>query len=61
MDIAWDPNKATQNQSKHRVDFADAAMVFDDVYFVTQEEHERRLIMPDIEPSESEDIRVVPQ
>jgi uncharacterized DUF497 family protein len=38
MDYIWDPDKAIQNQDKHRVDFADAATVFDDDYFVTQED-----------------------
>jgi hypothetical protein len=38
MELIWDPNKAMQNQAKHGVDFADAATVFDDNYFVTQED-----------------------
>lgn len=38
MEFTWDPNKAIRNQEKHRVDFADAATVFDDDYFVTQED-----------------------
>ncbi len=38
MEFTWNPNKAIQNQEKHRIDFADAATVFDDDYFVTQED-----------------------
>lgn len=38
MELTWDPNKATQNLAKHSVDFADAATVFDDEYFVSQED-----------------------
>jgi len=38
MQIAWDPDKATSNQQKHRIDFADAATVFDDEYLVSQED-----------------------
>ncbi len=38
MKLIWDPNKARQNQDKHGIDFADAATVFDDDYFVTQED-----------------------
>jgi uncharacterized DUF497 family protein len=38
MDYIWDPDKAIQNQDKHHIDFADAATVFDDDYFVTQED-----------------------
>ncbi|WP_089941821.1 BrnT family toxin [Candidatus Entotheonella palauensis] len=38
MKFTWDPNKTIRNQEKHGVDFADAATVFDDDYFVTQED-----------------------
>ncbi len=35
MDYEWDPKKATSNLRKHGVDFADAAIVFEDVSAVT--------------------------
>jgi uncharacterized DUF497 family protein len=38
MRITWDPTKAANNQQKHGIDFADAATVFDDDYFVSQED-----------------------
>lgn len=38
MEFIWDLNKAMQNQDKHGVDFADATTVFNDDYFVTQED-----------------------
>lgn len=38
MEYIWNPDKAAENQDKHRIDFADAATVFDDDYFVTQED-----------------------
>ncbi len=38
MKFTWNPSKAVRNQEKHRVDFADAATVFDDDFFVTQED-----------------------
>lgn len=38
MDVIWNPNKAMENRAKHGVDFADAVTVFDDDYFVTQED-----------------------
>ena len=31
----WDANKAARNLDKHRVDFAEAATVFDDPMFIT--------------------------
>ena len=31
----WDANKAAKNLDKHRVDFAEAATVFDDPMFIT--------------------------
>jgi uncharacterized protein len=38
MQITWDPGKAASNRQKHGIDFADAAAVFDDDYFVSQED-----------------------
>jgi hypothetical protein len=35
--FTWDPGKAASNRQKHGIDFADAATVFDDDYFVSQE------------------------
>ncbi len=35
MEFEWDPDKARANLKKHRVDFADAATVFDDPLAVT--------------------------
>lgn len=35
MGFEWDPEKARANVRKHRVDFADAATVFDDPLAVT--------------------------
>lgn len=35
VDYEWDPKKATSNLRKHGVDFADAAIVFEDVSAVT--------------------------
>jgi len=34
----WDPNKARTNLRKHRVDFADAATVFDDPQALTRDD-----------------------
>jgi uncharacterized protein len=34
----WDPNKARANLSKHRVDFADAATVFEDSRALTRDD-----------------------
>jgi hypothetical protein len=31
MDFEWDRDKAKSNQKKHRIDFADAVTVFDDL------------------------------
>ena len=38
MQITWDPGKAASNRQKHGIDFADATTVFDDDYFVSQED-----------------------
>jgi uncharacterized DUF497 family protein len=38
MQISWDTSKAASNHQKHGIDFADAATVFDDDYFVSQED-----------------------
>jgi uncharacterized DUF497 family protein len=38
IQITWDPGKAASNRQKHGIDFADAATVFDDDYFVSQED-----------------------
>jgi uncharacterized DUF497 family protein len=38
MQISWDTGKAASNHQKHGIDFADAATVFDDDYFVSQED-----------------------
>ena len=35
MSFEWDQNKATANLKKHRIDFADAVTVFDDLNAVT--------------------------
>lgn len=35
MEFEWDPKKATQNLSKHRVDLVDAVIVFDDDRAIT--------------------------
>jgi uncharacterized DUF497 family protein len=35
VDYEWDPKKATSNLRKHGVDFADAAIVFEDLSAVT--------------------------
>lgn len=36
--IRWDPNKATSNLKKHKVDFADAATVLEDELALTIED-----------------------
>ena len=38
VDYEWDPKKAASNLRKHGVDFADAALVFEDEYAVTIED-----------------------
>jgi uncharacterized DUF497 family protein len=38
MQLAWDSGKAASNRQKHGIDFADATTVFDDDYFVSQED-----------------------
>jgi uncharacterized protein len=38
MQLTWAPGKAASNRQKHGIDFADAATVFDDDYFVSQED-----------------------
>jgi uncharacterized protein len=38
IQISWDTGKAASNHQKHGIDFADAATVFDDDYFVSQED-----------------------
>ncbi|MHB1319651.1 MAG: BrnT family toxin [Anaerolineae bacterium] len=38
MDYQWDPEKATSNQAKHGVDFADAVGVFEDEWALTMKE-----------------------
>jgi len=35
MDYEWDPAKAHTNRVKHGISFADAVMVFEDVYALT--------------------------
>ena len=35
MDFEWDRDKATVNLQKHRIDFADAVTVFDDLNTIT--------------------------
>ena len=35
MSFEWDPQKAASNQRKHKVDFADAATVFEDEAGIT--------------------------
>ena len=36
----WDPKKAASNLRKHKVDFADAVMVFEDEFAVTIDDDE---------------------
>jgi uncharacterized protein len=36
--FAWDPDKAASNRRKHRIDFADAAGVFEDSRALTRDE-----------------------
>lgn len=38
----WDPDKARINRKKHRVDFADAATVFDDPRALTRDDPDSR-------------------
>jgi uncharacterized protein len=38
IQFTWAPGKAASNHQKHGIDFADAATVFDDDYFVSQED-----------------------
>jgi uncharacterized DUF497 family protein len=43
----WDPDKARANLRKHRVDFADAATVFEDPRALTRDDphpHEKRFV-----------------
>ncbi len=35
MSFEWDPNKAETNRKKHRIDFADAVIVFEDPQAIT--------------------------
>ncbi len=35
MDFEWNRDKAASNLKKHRIDFADAATVFDDLNAIT--------------------------
>ena len=35
MEFEWDPHKARTNLRKHRIDFAEAATVFEDYHSVT--------------------------
>lgn len=47
MDYEWDTNKAKANLRKHRIDFADAATVFDDDLALTisdDTENEERFV-----------------
>lgn len=48
MEFEWDEDKAAANLHKHGVDFADAALVFEDDYALTMgdpySEHEKRFI-----------------
>ena len=43
MEYEWDPRKAQRNLRKHRVEFLDAVVVFDD---------DRAITMPDEHPAE---------
>ncbi len=43
MEYEWDPKKAQQNLRKHRVEFLDAVVVFDD---------DRAITLPDVHPAE---------
>ena len=38
MNYQWDPKKATANERKHDIDFADAVGVFEDVWALTFED-----------------------
>ena len=40
MSFEWDQNKASANLKKHRIDFADAVTVFDDLNAVTIDDHD---------------------
>lgn len=48
MDIKWDPAKADANLTEHRVSFAEAATVLEDVFALTREDpdavDEQRLV-----------------
>jgi uncharacterized DUF497 family protein len=47
VDYEWDTNKAKANLRKHRIDFADAATVFDDDLALTisdDTENEERFV-----------------
>ncbi|MDH3600384.1 MAG: BrnT family toxin [Candidatus Tectomicrobia bacterium] len=38
MDFIWDSEKASINQEKHGVDFADVVTVFEDLYLLSRED-----------------------
>lgn len=40
MEFDWDPDKAEQNQRKHRVDFETATKIFLDPYYVEYDEQD---------------------
>ena len=54
MGYEWDPTKARANLTKHRVDFADAALVLEDPLALTGEDPdaqgEQRLVTLGIDP-----------
>ena len=47
MTFQWDPDKARANLRRHRVDFADAATIFEDSRALTRDDphpHEERFV-----------------
>lgn len=38
VDCVWDPKKAARNRRDHKIDFADAVMVFEDEWALTMED-----------------------
>ena len=54
VEYEWDPTKARANLKKHRVDFADAALVLEDPLALTREDPdahgEQRLVTLGVDP-----------
>ena len=50
MDFEWDPRKAESNLHKHRIEFVDAVIVFDD---------DRAIVIEDEHPDVSEERFVI--